>query len=151
MKNSGGPRTPSGAGLDQCGGPHAARIPLLLLSTSALKEQVKDRRQVMDAAEWINGVHGWTPIGQAQHAIARRPPAAEQLGGDDPAGDLALPAIHFCRDSSMKIFAPLFNRYGVGQHFGTHVDGAIRAVPGIRGPHWHGLVGYPIFGGAGGR
>jgi PKHD-type hydroxylase len=30
----------------------------------------------------------------------------------------------------LKIFPPLFNRYGVGQHFGTHVDGAIRAVPG---------------------
>jgi PKHD-type hydroxylase len=30
----------------------------------------------------------------------------------------------------LKIFPPLFNRYGVGQSFGTHVDGAIRAVPG---------------------
>jgi PKHD-type hydroxylase len=30
----------------------------------------------------------------------------------------------------LRIFPPLFNRYGVGQSFGTHVDGAIRAIPG---------------------
>jgi predicted 2-oxoglutarate/Fe(II)-dependent dioxygenase YbiX len=42
---------------------------------------------------------------------------------------LPLASIHFCRNSH-EIVPPLFNRYGVGQHFGTHVDGAIRAVPG---------------------
>jgi PKHD-type hydroxylase len=31
-----------------------------------------------------------------------------------------------------KIFPPLFNRYGVGQSFGMHVDNAIRRVPGTQ-------------------
>lgn len=29
----------------------------------------------------------------------------------------------------LRIFPPLFNRYAGGQHFGTHVDNAIRAIP----------------------
>jgi PKHD-type hydroxylase len=29
-----------------------------------------------------------------------------------------------------KVYPPMFNRYGVGMHFGTHVDGVVRAVPG---------------------
>lgn len=29
-----------------------------------------------------------------------------------------------------EIFPPLFNRYGPGQHFGAHVDNALRPVPG---------------------
>ncbi len=29
-----------------------------------------------------------------------------------------------------KVYPPMFNRYGAGMHFGTHVDGAVRAVPG---------------------
>src|SRR6185369_9508843 len=32
-----------------------------------------------------------------------------------------------------KVFPPLFNRYADGQSFGTHVDNAIRQVPGT--PH----------------
>jgi len=29
-----------------------------------------------------------------------------------------------------KIYPPMFNRYGVGKNFGSHVDNAIRSVPG---------------------
>jgi PKHD-type hydroxylase len=29
-----------------------------------------------------------------------------------------------------KVYPPMFNRYGVGMHFGTHVDGVVRAIPG---------------------
>ncbi len=30
----------------------------------------------------------------------------------------------------LKILPPMFNRYGSGEHFGVHVDNAIRVVPG---------------------
>jgi PKHD-type hydroxylase len=30
----------------------------------------------------------------------------------------------------LKVFPPLFNRYQTGQSFGTHVDNAVRQVPG---------------------
>jgi PKHD-type hydroxylase len=29
-----------------------------------------------------------------------------------------------------KVYPPVFNRYGEGMHFGTHVDGAVRMIPG---------------------
>jgi len=29
-----------------------------------------------------------------------------------------------------RVYPPMFNRYGAGMHFGTHVDGAIRQIPG---------------------
>jgi len=29
-----------------------------------------------------------------------------------------------------KVYPPMFNRYGEGMHFGTHVDGTVRSVPG---------------------
>jgi PKHD-type hydroxylase len=32
-----------------------------------------------------------------------------------------------------KVYPPMFNRYGEGMHFGTHVDGAVRSMPGS--PH----------------
>ena len=29
-----------------------------------------------------------------------------------------------------RVYPPLFNRYGSGMYFGTHVDGTVRVVPG---------------------
>jgi PKHD-type hydroxylase len=29
-----------------------------------------------------------------------------------------------------RVYPPMFNRYGEGMHFGTHVDGTVRLVPG---------------------
>jgi PKHD-type hydroxylase len=29
-----------------------------------------------------------------------------------------------------RVYPPMFNRYGEGMHFGTHVDGAVRLIPG---------------------
>jgi PKHD-type hydroxylase len=29
-----------------------------------------------------------------------------------------------------RVYPPMFNRYGEGMHFGTHVDGAVRMIPG---------------------
>jgi len=29
-----------------------------------------------------------------------------------------------------RVYPPMFNRYAAGMHFGTHVDGAIRQIPG---------------------
>jgi hypothetical protein len=50
--------------------------------------------------------------------------------GDTVMEALSRSALFISAVIPLKIFPPLFNRYGVGQHFGTHVDGAIRALPG---------------------
>jgi PKHD-type hydroxylase len=86
----------------------------------------------MDAAEWIDG----RGTAGAQSAVVKHnmqlpegSPAARELG------DLILDALSRCpifisAAIPQRIFPPLFNRYGVGQSFGTHVDGAIRGIPG---------------------
>ncbi len=56
-------------------------------------------------------------------------PAARQLG-EMILTSLGKNLLFHSAALPLKVFPPLFNRYGVGQSFGTHVDNAIRAIPG---------------------
>ncbi|ODP37089.1 Fe2+-dependent dioxygenase [Sphingomonas turrisvirgatae] len=85
-------------------------------------------RQIIDHAEWIDGNATSGP----QSALAKR---NEQLPEGSPAareaGGIVLDALgrsplFFAAALPLKVFPPLFNRYGTGQSFGTHVDNAIR-------------------------
>jgi PKHD-type hydroxylase len=105
---------------------------LLSIPQVLSKEQVKRCRQVMDAAEWIDGRGTAGPQSGSVKRNMQLPEgtaAAEQLGSMVLEA-LSRSALFISAAIPMKIFPPLFNRYGIGQHFGTHVDGAIRAVPG---------------------
>ena len=68
-------------------------------------------------------------LGQAQPAAARGF-ARGQGAGRDGADGLARSPLFISAAIPQRIFPPLFNSYGVGHSFGTHVDGAISAVPG---------------------
>lgn len=94
--------------------------------------QVDDCRQILDAAEWGDGkVTAGHQSARAKDnmQIPEGAAAAKQVGdviltalqGDPLFMSAALPR---------KVFPPLFNRYQGGQSFGTHIDGAIRPVPG---------------------
>lgn len=85
-------------------------------------------RRTIDAAEWIDG----NATSGHQSALAKH---NEQLPEDSAAakaaGKLVLDALgrsplFFAAALPLKVFPPLFNRYGVGQTFGVHVDSAIR-------------------------
>ncbi|UUY00525.1 Fe2+-dependent dioxygenase [Sphingomonas sp. J315] len=85
-------------------------------------------RATIDAAEWIDG----NATSGHQSALAKQ---NEQLPEDSAAakaaGKLVLDALgrsplFFAAALPLKVFPPLFNRYGVGQTFGVHVDSAIR-------------------------
>ncbi len=85
-------------------------------------------RAIIDAAEWVDG----NVTSGHQSALAKR---NEQLPeGSDAArqaGAMVLEALgrsplFFAAALPLKVFPPLFNRYGEGQTFGTHVDNAIR-------------------------
>jgi PKHD-type hydroxylase len=105
---------------------------LLCIPEVLTKEQVAHCRQRMDKAEWVDGrVTAGAQSATVKHnmQLPEGSPAANELG------ELVLEALSRCplfisAAIPLKIFPPLFNRYGVGQSFGTHVDGAIRAVPG---------------------
>jgi PKHD-type hydroxylase len=56
-------------------------------------------------------------------------PAAQQLG-ELVLSALGQNALFISAALPLRVFPPLFNRYQGGQSFGTHVDNAIRQVPG---------------------
>lgn len=98
-------------------------------------EQVAEARKILDAAEWVDGkvTAGYQSARAKDNVqIPEGHPAARQVGemilkalGQNPLFLSAALPLH--------VFPPLFNRYSGGQSFGTHVDNAIRQVPGT--PH----------------
>jgi PKHD-type hydroxylase len=95
-------------------------------------EQVARARQLLDQAEWIDGKI------TAGHQSSRTKDNL-QLPEDSPAarelGQMVLAALQrnplfISAALPLQVFPPLFNRYSGGQSFGTHVDNAIRQVPG---------------------
>lgn len=95
-------------------------------------EQVVECRSVLDQAEWVDG----RVTAGVQSASVKRngqlpesSPAAKQLG-EVVLDALANSPLFLSAALPLRIFPPLFNRYGQGQFFGTHVDNAIRAIPG---------------------
>ncbi len=94
--------------------------------------QVADFRRVLDRAEWIDGA----VTAGSQSVYAKRnaqlpedSEAARQLG-DTVLDALAQSPLFVSAALPLKVFPPLFNRYAQGQHFGDHVDNAIRQIPG---------------------
>lgn len=95
-------------------------------------EQVDEARRLLNSAEWVDGrVTAGHQSAKAKdnQQIPEGHPVARQVGemillalGQNPLfHSAALP---------LRIFPPLFNRYSGGQSFGTHVDNAIRQIPG---------------------
>ncbi len=91
-------------------------------------DELAQLRTIIDAAEWIDG----NVTSGHQSALAKK---NEQLPEGSPAakeaGAIVLDALgksplFFAAALPLKVFPPLFNRYGEGQTFGTHVDNAIR-------------------------
>ncbi|MFZ1388277.1 MAG: Fe2+-dependent dioxygenase [Thiolinea sp.] len=96
------------------------------------KAQVAACRERMDAAEWIDGK---TTAGQQSAAVKQNSQLPENSPLATELGNLILDALaqtpqFISAALPLKIFPPLFNRYQQGGQFGTHVDNAIRHVPG---------------------
>jgi PKHD-type hydroxylase len=91
-------------------------------------DQLRDVRARLDATDWIDG--NATSGHQSARAKQNR-----QLPEDDAEaralGALILDALaasplFVAAALPLKVYPPLFNRYGEGEHFGDHVDSAIR-------------------------
>jgi len=105
------------------------RIPNVLTA-----DQVRWVRSKLDNAgdAWVDGLatagYQGAPVKQNQQ-IDERSPVAHEIG------DMILAALErnplfISAALPNKVYAPMFNRYGEGMHFGNHVDGAIRLQPG---------------------
>jgi PKHD-type hydroxylase len=94
-------------------------------------EQVLQARQILDAADWVDGRV------TAGHQSARTKDNVQLPEGSEAAralrelvlGALGKSALFISAALPLQVFPPLFNRYSGGQSFGTHVDNAIRQVP----------------------
>ena len=108
---------------------------LLAIPEILTLEQVRDCRQSLDAADWVDGrvTAGHQSLKAKDNMqLPENHPVAHTLG------ERILMALEknptfISAALPLKVFPPLFNRYQGGQSFGTHVDNAIRQVPGT--PH----------------
>jgi PKHD-type hydroxylase len=105
---------------------------LLQISNVLTPEQVAQARPMLDAAEWIDGrVTAGHQSSRAKdnQQLRETDPVARQLG-ELILEALGSNALFISGALPSRVFPPLFNRYQGGQSFGTHVDNAIRQVPG---------------------
>jgi len=94
--------------------------------------QLAEARQLLEAAEWVDGKVSAGHQGARVKDNMQLPvesPVARQVGqmilkalGSNPLFVSAALPLH--------ILPPMFNRYSGGQTFGNHVDGSVRVVPG---------------------
>ena len=98
-------------------------------------EQLAHAWDILNRAEWVDGrvTAGYQSSKvKDNEQIPEGSPASKELG-DLIMSALSKNALFISAALPLRVFPPLFNRYSGGQSFGTHVDNAIRSVPGT--PH----------------
>jgi len=88
-------------------------------------------RALLDAADWADGrITAGTQSAQVKRN-QQLPETAAQIGEARAIvrAALARNAQFFSAALPREIYPPLFNRYEGGQHFGNHVDNAVRLLP----------------------
>jgi PKHD-type hydroxylase len=92
--------------------------------------QIAEGRRILEAAEWIDGRdtagHQGARVKHNQQ-LPLHSPAARKLGQVIHKALSQLP-LFMSAALPAQVLPPMFNRYGVGQTFGSHVDGAIRVM-----------------------
>ncbi len=92
------------------------------------KAEVARFRSAMDSAPWEDG----RSTAGAQSALVKKnqqlPPdgALARALGEQVIKAITANPLFISAAIPLRIFPPLFNRYGVGQHFGLHVDNSVR-------------------------
>ncbi|MGJ7544798.1 Fe2+-dependent dioxygenase [Variovorax sp. LT1R16] len=94
--------------------------------------QVREMRAALDATDWVDGRETVGAQGaqvKRNRQLAEQSPVTARLGGLVLAA-LARSTLFFSAALPLRFMPPLFNRYEGGEHYGLHVDGAVRSVPG---------------------
>jgi PKHD-type hydroxylase len=105
---------------------------LLAIPDVLTSEQVKQARELLSTAQWIDGrvtAGHQSSRTKDNMQIPESHPVAQQLG-EIILQALGQNALFISAALPAKVFPPLFNLYSGGQSFGTHVDNAIRQVTG---------------------
>ncbi len=99
-------------------------------------EQLKLFRQRLDSAgaPWVDGRatagHQGAQV-KRNLQIAEETPMAKELG-DIVLAVLERHPLFISATLPHRVYPPMFNRYEGGMHFGSHVDGSVRLVPGSK-------------------
>ncbi|NRR34375.1 Fe2+-dependent dioxygenase [Oxalobacteraceae bacterium] len=107
---------------------------LLHIPDVLTRAQVVQIRQRLDQADWVDGRATVGAQGaQVKHnrQLPEHSPVSQELGQlilDALAGN----ALFFAAALPLHTIPPLFNSYTGGEHYGAHIDGAIRSLPGGR-------------------
>jgi PKHD-type hydroxylase len=105
---------------------------LLCIPQVLTKAEVAHCRERLAEAEWVDG--GVT-AGEQSSLVKKNGQVREGSAVAVELGDVILDALgrsplFVSAALPLKTFPPLFNRYGVGEQFGSHIDNAIRPVRG---------------------
>src|SRR5262247_880124 len=105
---------------------------LLAIPDVLSREQVSEARKILQAAQWVDGrvTAGHQSAQVKDNQQLREGSAEAQQLGELILTALGQNAMFISAALPLRVFPPLFNRYAGGQSFGTHVDNAIRQVPG---------------------
>ena len=94
-------------------------------------DQVAHCRETLASADWADGrATAGAQSGLAKHnlQLPEDEPQAKALG-ELIVGALAANPAFMSAALPLKVFPPLFNRYGAGMGFGDHIDNAVRVSP----------------------
>jgi PKHD-type hydroxylase len=95
-------------------------------------EQVRHVRTRLDSVDWIDGRVTAGPQSaqvKANEQLPEDSPLARELG-ELIVSQLQRQPLFMSAALPLRVFPPLFNRYGQGHSFGSHVDNAIRYAGG---------------------
>lgn len=96
-------------------------------------DEVERFRAALDGADWADGrtTAGYQAARVKHNAqLDERSPLARRLS-DEVLGALERSKPFISAALPLRVYPPMFNRYGGGQAFGVHVDTAVRQVPGV--------------------
>lgn len=106
----------------------------MLLSIPAVlsPDQVAHFRKRLTQADWVDGA---ITAGKQSSTVKHNMQVAENSPISNELGDIVIEALgasdlFVSAALPLKTFPPLFNRYQGGEHFGAHIDNAIRPVRG---------------------
>jgi PKHD-type hydroxylase len=105
---------------------------LLQLPQVLTADEVGHARELLDAAEWIDGrvtAGHQSALAKDNEQVPEQHPAAREVGQTIIAA-LARNPLFRAAAIPLHVYPPLFNRYTGGQSFGSHVDNAVRRVTG---------------------
>jgi len=103
------------------------RIPEVLSA-----EEVARCRRVLESGAWVDGK---ATAGEQSRQTKNNLQIPQQSEASRELGEIILTrlgcnALFTSAALPLRVYPPLFNRYDVGMAFGTHIDNAIRPVPG---------------------